>query len=189
MSPIRIHPLTMIDVSLHSCSICIPSRPRSPLYTSDHQPLDTIQSPGEALKCADLRQFLSLFFTFYFVEDKKMLLTTRVLLCLAFGTSHILTAVRSAPNPTQPHTMDPDKGRASPEETAIPVEETAIVVETVVVSAPPKSSSISSALPSATLVPASPPKSSPPASSSLVSPLPEPSTKKPDTTFCGTSSK
>jgi hypothetical protein len=116
-----------------------------------------------------------------------MLLITPLQLSLAFGTSHMLAAVRGAPNLSQLQTVDPDLGRAVPKETAI--HETTIVVETVVVSAPPESSSVSSVLPSAPSVPPSPPESSAPASSSLVSAVPKPNTNKPDTTFCGTSSK
>ena len=109
-----------------------------------------------------------------------MLFINNVLLCLAFGARHIFADGGGAPSVNQPQVdVKPavsDQGQTVPQETiqeksVTSTQSTQIVTSTLVLSFPESSSSN---LPS--------PESSPP-----TSPMPEPTAKKPNDVFCGTS--
>ena len=111
-----------------------------------------------------------------------MLFINNVLLCLAFGARHIFADGGGAPNVNQPQVdvkpavSDQGQGQTVPEETIqgksiTSTQSTPIVTSTLVLSFPGSSSSNSPS----------------PETSQPTSPMPEPTAKKPNDVFCGTS--
>ena len=128
------------------------------------------------------RPFAILPFSLYLciITEKRMLFTTHLLLCLAFGAKHIFADGGGAPNADKPQvdvkTADSDQGQRVPEETVqgksiTSTQSTQIVTSTLVLLFPGSSSSNSPS----------------PESSRPTSPMPEPTAKKPNDVFCGTS--